>query len=321
MSRYLLRRLLQIVPMLLGISFVLFLLLTLAPGDPVDMMILSDPNVDPANVEALKRVYGLDQPIPVRYVKWLVRTARGDLGWSLFYKQPVIRLIAERLPNSLLLAFTGFLVAVAIAIPVGIYSAVRQYSLSDHLVSATALLGFSIPLFWFGIIVIYVFAVKLRWFPPGGFQTTGVGPGWPAVIDRARYMILPTGVVAFYSLALLVRFVRSSILDALRQDYVRTARSKGLPERTVLNRHVLRNALIPLVTILSLAIPALFGGTPVTETVFGWPGTGQLLVQSVIAGDHLVAMAMLMMIAAFVVAASLIADVLYGLLDPRVRYD
>jgi peptide/nickel transport system permease protein len=300
---------------------VLFLVLTLAPGDPVDMLILSDPNVDPANVEALKRVYGLDQPIPVRYVKWLARTAGGDLGWSLFYKQPVLRLIAERLPNSLLLAFTGFLIAVAIAIPVGIYSAVRQYSISDHVVSATSLLGFSIPLFWFGILMIYVFAVKLRWFPPGGFQTTGVAPGLPALLDRLRYMILPTIVVAFYSLALLVRFVRSSVLDALRADYVRTARSKGLRERTVLNRHVLRNAMIPLVTVLSLAIPALFGGTPVTETVFGWPGTGQLLIQSVIAGDHLVAMAMLMMIAALVVISSLAADILYGLLDPRVRYD
>jgi peptide/nickel transport system permease protein len=285
------------------------------------MLILSDPNVDPANVEALKRVYGLDQPILVRYVKWLLRTLRGDLGWSLFYKQPVLALIAERLPNSLLLAFTGFAIAVALAVPIGIYSAVRQYSASDHVVSATSLLGFSVPLFWFGILMIYVFAVKLRWFPPGGFQSTGVEPGWPALLDRLRHMILPTVVVAFYSLALLVRFVRSSILEVLRQDYVRTARSKGLPERVVINRHVLRNALIPLVTILSLAIPALFGGAPVTETVFGWPGTGQLLVQSVVAGDHLVAMAMLMIIAALVVVASLLADIMYGLLDPRIRYD
>lgn len=321
MSRYLLKRLLQIIPMLLGISFLLFLVLSLAPGDPVDLLILSDPNVNPENVEALKRIYGLDQPVVVRYVKWLGRTLRGDLGWSLFYKQPVIRLIAERLPNSLLLAFTGFLLAVVLAVPIGIYSAIRQYSASDHIVSTVSLLGFSVPLFWFGIVMIYVFAVKLRWFPPGGFRSTGIEDGWPAVADRLRYMILPTAVVAFYSTALLVRFVRSSMIDAIRQDYIRTARSKGLHERLVISRHALRNALIPFVTILSLAIPALFGGAPVTETVFGWPGTGQLLVQSVIAGDHLVAMAMLMIIAVLVVASSLLADIMYALLDPRVRYE
>jgi peptide/nickel transport system permease protein len=169
--------------------------------------------------------------------------------------------------------------------------------------------------------MIYIFAVKWRLVPPGGFQTTGVAPGWPTAIDRLRYMLLPAAVVAFYTAALLVRYVRSSMLDALRQDYIRTARSKGLRERTVVNKHALRNALMPLVTILSLAIPALFGGAPVTETVFGWPGTGQLLVQSVLSGDSIVAMAMLMIIAILVVAASLAADLAYAWLDPRIRYE
>ena len=321
MARYLAGRLLQMLPLLVGISFLLFFLLTLAPGDPVDMFIMSDPNVDAQNIEALKRAYGLDQPMIVRYVKWLGRTVRGDLGWSIRFKQPVSQLIAERLPNTLTLTMTGFILALLLAVPVGIYAALRQYSLTDYLVSFLSFLGFSVPLFWFGIIMIYIFAVKLRVVPPGGFQTTGVAPGWPAVFDRLRYMLLPAAVVAFYTAALLVRYVRSSMLEALRQDYIRTARSKGLRERTVINKHAFRNALMPLVTILSLAIPALFGGAPVTETVFGWPGTGQLLVQSVLSGDSIVAMAMLMIIAVLVVAASLVADVAYAWLDPRIRYE
>jgi peptide/nickel transport system permease protein len=321
MARYLAGRLLQMLPLLVGISFLLFFLLSLAPGDPVDMFIMSDPNVDARNIEALKHAYGLDQPMIVRYVKWLGRTVRGDLGWSIRFKQPVSQLIAERLPNTLALTMTGFILALLLAVPVGIYAALRQYSLTDYVVSFLSFLGFSVPLFWFGIVMIYIFAVNLRWVPPGGFQTTGVAPGWPMALDRVRYMLLPAAVVAFYTAALLVRYVRSSMLEALRQDYIRTARSKGLRERTVINKHALRNALMPLVTILSLAIPALFGGAPVTETVFGWPGTGQLLVQSVLSGDHIVSMAMLMIIAVMVVAASLVADLAYAWLDPRIRYE
>ncbi len=321
MARYLAGRLLQMLPLLVGISFLLFFLLTLAPGDPVDMFILSDPNVDAKNIEALKHAYGLDQPMIVRYVKWLGRTVRGDLGWSVRFRQPVSQLIAERLPNTLALTMTGFVLALLFAVPVGIYAALRQYSLTDYIVSFLSFLGFSVPLFWFGIVMIYIFAVKLRVVPPGGFQTTGVAPGWPMALDRLRYMLLPAAVVAFYTGALLVRYVRSSMLEALRQDYIRTARSKGLREPTVINKHALRNAMMPLVTILSLAIPALLGGAPVTETVFGWPGTGQLLVQSVLSGDHIVAMAMLMIIAVLVVAASLAADLAYAWLDPRIRYE
>lgn len=320
MRRYLLRRLLLTVPFLLAVSAMLFLVLTLAPGDPVDLFILSNREVQPKDIEALKKAYGLDRPIPVRYVRWLGRVASGDLGWSLYYRQPVMTIMQERVPNSLLLTLPALAVAVALAVPVGILSAVRQYSVVDHVTNLVAFAGFSIPLFWFGIVAMYVFAVVLRWLPPGGFPGAGTGAAEVTLLTKLRYLILPMLVISFHLIALLVRHVRSSVLEVIRQDFVRTARAKGLAEARVINRHVVRNAMLPVVTILSLVIPALFGGAPVTESVFGWPGIGHLLVQSVLVGDHLVSMAVLMMIALLIVAFSLAADVAYAWLDPRIQY-
>jgi peptide/nickel transport system permease protein len=317
---YLIRRLLQMVPLLLVMSFLFFALLAAAPGDPTDLLILSNPNVTVEDVARLKRLYGLDQPLHVRYGKWLLRTSQGDLGWSLNYKVPVRRLIQERLPHSMVLMSTGLGLSLAVAVPVGVYSALRQYSLIDYVASVLAFVGFSIPLFWFGLIMIYLFAVKFQVLPPGGVRTPGVEGGVAGLLDYLRHLVLPAIVIALYNIASLARYTRSSMLEVIRQDYIRTARAKGLAEGLVVRRHAIRNALIPIVTVLGLTLPLLFGGAPVTETVFGWPGIGQLLVQSVVIGDYVVAISVLMMIALVVVLFNLAADLVYGVLDPRIRY-
>lgn len=329
MQRYIFRRLLQMIPIVLGISVLMFALLTMAPGDPVDLLISSDPRVKPEDVVRLKHLYGLDQPIYVRYVKWLGRTAHGDLGFSRAYKQPVTDLMGDRIANSLWLTVTAFVLAVAV--PVGIYSALHQYSFLDYTATTFTFFGVSIPVFWFGIMAIYLFAVWHPWtaisglawlvLPPGGISTPGVPGGIAFVVDRLRYMILPSIVLALLSMASYTRYTRSSMLEVIRQDYVRTARSKGLAEGEVINKHALRNALIPLVTIVALSISGLFAGAPITETVFAWPGVGRLLVESVLNGDYVAAQAVLMFLAVLVLIFNLVADIGYAFLDPRIRYD
>ena len=331
MQRYILRRLLQMIPIALGISILMFTLLTLAPGDPVDLLISSDPRVKPEDIVRLKRIYGLDQPIHIRYVKWLGRLVRGDLGFSRTYKEPVVKLMRDRISNSLWLTITAFVLALSVAVPVGIYSALHQYSPLDYLATTFTFFGVSVPIFWFAIMSIYLFAVwhpwsaipSLTWLrlPPGGMSTPGVPGGLPFLLDRLRYMILPSIVLALLSMASYTRYTRSSMLEVIRQDYVRTARAKGLAEGVVVNKHALRNALIPLVTIVALSISGLFAGAPITETVFAWPGVGRLLVDSVIGGDYVAAQAVLMFLAVLVLIFNLVADIMYALLDPRIRYD
>lgn len=319
------------IPIALGISVLMFTLLTLAPGDPVDLLISSDPRVKPADVARLKRIYGLDQPIHIRYLKWLGRTVRGDLGFSRTYKEPVIGLLRDRIGNSLWLTTTAFILSLAVAVPVGIYSALRQYSFWDYLATTFTFFGVSIPIFWFAIMLIYLFGVWHPWtalpwlqwlaLPPGGINTPGVAAGLPFYLDRLRYLILPSIALALLSMASYTRYTRSSMLEVIRQDYVRTARAKGLGERVVINKHALRNALIPLVTIVALSVAGLFAGAPITETVFAWPGIGRLLVDSVIGGDYVAAQAVLMFLAVLVLIFNLVADIGYALLDPRIRYD
>ncbi len=331
MQRYIFRRLLQMIPIVLGISVLMFTLLTMAPGDPVDLLISSDPRVKPEDVVRLKHLYGLDQPIHIRYLKWLGRTVQGDLGFSRTYKEPVTELMRDRIANSLWLTVTAFVLAVAVAVPVGIYSALHQYSVLDYTATTFTFFGVSIPVFWFGIMAIYLFAVWHPWthlpglawlvLPPGGISTPGVPDGLPFLLDRLRYMILPAIVLALLSMASYTRYTRSSMLEVIRQDYVRTARAKGLAEGVVINKHALRNALIPLITIVALSISGLFAGAPITETVFAWPGVGRLLVDSVIGGDYVVAQSVLMFLAVLVLIFNLMADLGYALLDPRIRYN
>jgi len=320
MTRYVVQRVLEMVPILLGLSMVMFALLAFAPGDPIDVMLSNAPQSVGVDIAALKRAYGLDQPLPVRYVRWLGRVVRGDLGWSIQDRMPVRTMLAERIPRSLLLMGAGLLLAITVAVPVGIYAALRQYSIADYAVSIVGFVGFSVPLFWMGLGLIYIFSVKLHWLPPGGYRSHAA-TGGTSGSDWLRHLVLPMVVIAMYNMAALMRHTRSAMLEVIAQDYVRTARAKGLSEAAVTVRHAARNALIPVITVLALSLPALIGGAPVTESIFSWPGVGQLLVQSVLAGDLVVAQSVLMRLASMVLGASILADVVYALVDPRVRYD
>ena len=321
MTRYLVGRLIEFVPLLFGLSAILFLVLALAPGDPIDLMLASGPRTQSVDLAELKQAYGLDQPIPIRYVKWLVRLLHGDLGWSLQDRTPVVDLIAERLPRSLVLMGSGLLLAALVAIPVGIYAALRQYSLADYAVSILSFVGFSVPLFWMGLGLIYIFSVKLRWLPAGGLASASGATGMKGAVDLLLHLVMPMLVIAMYNMAALMRYMRSAMLEVISQDYIRTARAKGLRPSTVVLRHSVRNALLPVVTVLALMLPGLFGGAPVTESVFSWPGIGQLLVHAVLAGDLVVAQGVLLVLSLMILLSSLLADVLYALLDPRVRFD
>jgi len=296
------------------------MLLALAPGDPLDMMLANAPQRAGVDIAALRHAYGLDQPIPVRYVKWLQHVAHGDLGWSIEYHTPVAALIAQRFPKTLLLMGSGFLVSMVIGIPVGIYSALHQYSILDYGASLFSFFGFSVPIFWLGLSLIYVFSIRFHLLPAGGFQSTSELTGFGAVGDQLRHLVLPMAVIALYNMAALMRYSRSAMLEVIHQDYMRTAEAKGLTRYVVIYRHGLRNALVPVVTILALILPALFGGAPVTETVFSWPGIGELLIQSVLAGDLVVAQGVLLVLSVLVIVANLLADITYALLDPRIRF-
>ncbi len=331
MGRYFARRLLQMIPLMIGLSIIIFLLLALAPGDPVDLLIFGNPTIKAEDITRLKRLYGLDQPYHVRYFKWLWAALHGDLGYSRTYKVPVISLMWTRVSNSLWLMIPAFFLSLAVAVPVGIYSALHQYSRTDYATTFLAFFGVSIPAFWFGIMMIYLFAVLHPWtaipglawlrFPAGGFSTPGVSPGVALYLDRLQYIVLPAVVLSLLFMASYARYTRSSMLEVVRQDFVRTARAKGLAERRVINKHAFRNAIIPIVTIVSLSIPGLFAGAPLTETVFGWPGVGRLLVEAVLGGDFAVAQGIIIFLALLVIMFNLVADVAYAMLDPRIRYD
>src|SRR6267143_2483695 len=320
MQRYLFRRVLQMLPLIVGISIVVFALLAAAPGDQVDLLISGIPNITPDDVIRLKHVYGLDEPVPVRYVKWLGRAVQGDLGWSRTYKEPVAHLITDRLGNTVTLAAGALALALAVAVPVGIYSALHQYSPLDYGATFFTFFGISVPVFWFGIMLIYLFGVTWHLLPPGGINSPGVAPGLPMLIDRLQYLPLPTLALGLVFMASFTRYTRSSMLEVVRQDYVRTARAKGLPGRVVIRRHALRNALIPLITVLGIAVPGVLAGAPLTETVFSWPGVGKLLVDSTLGADYAVAQGIIMFISIMVIAANFLVDIAYGVLDPRIRY-
>jgi peptide/nickel transport system permease protein len=309
------------VPILIGISIAVFALLAAAPGDQVDLLLSGVPNITPDDVARLKHAYGLDEPAYVRYVKWLDHAAHGDLGWSRTYREPVATLILDRLGNTVSLAAGALGLALAVAIPVGIYSALHQYSALDYAATFFTFFGISVPVFWFGIMLIYLFGVNWHLLPPGGINSPGVAPGLPTLLDRLRYLPLPTLALALVFMASFTRYTRSSMLEVVRQDFVRTARAKGLRAAAVVRRHALRNALIPLVTVLGVAVPGVLAGAPLTETVFSWPGVGKLLVDSTLGADYAVAQGIIMFISLIVILANLLVDVAYGLLDPRIRYD
>ena len=319
MSRYLVRRLLLAIPTLLLISFVLFAVLSLAPGDPLSQF-AANPAVPPEVRENIRRALGLDQPWPVRYVKWLIAVAHGDWGFSFGSRMPVWDLIKLRIPSILAVVGIAYIVALVIAIPIGILSAVKQYSIFDHVATTFAFMGFSVPTFFTGLLLIIVFSVKLQWLPFIYDSTLQVND-LVSLGQQLRQSIMPIAVLGLFQTAILVRYTRASMLENLPQDYVRTARAKGLAELTVVNSHVVRNSLIPVVTLLALSAPTVFSGALITEQIFRVPGIGSLLITSIQNNDIPVIMAITFTFSILVVIFNLLADITYGVLDPRIRYD
>jgi peptide/nickel transport system permease protein len=318
MSRYLLRRLAIAVPSLLGISIVLFAVLALAPGDPFGEL-ASNPNVPPEVAMALRAKFGIDDPIWLRYLHWVAAMLHGDWGFSFVSRMNVDILIWQRLPVTLLVIGSSQILALLIALPVGVYSAVRPYSIFDQIANTLAFIGFSLPTFFTGLLFILLFSIYLDWLP-FVYRTDIGGSGWHWYWAQLRQTVMPVAVLALFQGASWTRYVRSAVLDMIRLDHVTTARAKGLKERVVITKHVVRNALIPVVTLVALQIPAVFGGAIVTEQIFRVPGIGSLLIGSILANDTPVIMAVTFMFACLVVLFNLIADILYGWLDPRISY-
>jgi len=312
---YVVARLGQAVVLLFIMSAVVFAVVHAAPGGPA---ILNNPDIDPRLAQEMARNLGLEDPLPVQYGRWLGNLLQGKLGRSYQHQLPVEQLILERLPATLLLTGTGLSLSLLLAIPIGVLSATRPYSLLDRLATIGAFIGVSIPVFWLGIILIILFSVELNWLPSAGMLTAGA----PFSLgDLLAHLILPGLVVASFPLAQLVRYTRSALLEVIRQDYIRTARAKGLSEWQVLTRHALRNALIPVITVTGLLVPRLVGGAAITETVFAWPGMGRLAVDAAFTRDYPLVMGITLLMSAVVVATNLLTDLLYVYVDPRIRFD
>ncbi len=318
MGPFILRRLLISLPSVLGISMVLFTVLALAPGDPFAEMALN-PNI-PAEVrEAMRVRLGLDDPIWQRYLRWLWAMVHGDWGFSFISRVNVDLLILQRVPVTLVVIGASQLLAMCIALPVGIYAAVRPYSWFDRLASTVAFIGFSLPTFFTGMLLILLFSIKLDWLP-FVYKADISETGWAWWREHLRQSIMPVAVLGLFQGASWMRYVRSAVLDVIRLDYVTTARSKGLAERVVITKHVVRNALIPVVTLVALQVPAIFGGAIVTEQIFRIPGIGSLLIDAILRNDTPVIMAVTFVFSCLVIAFNLIADLVYGWLDPRISY-
>jgi peptide/nickel transport system permease protein len=318
MGHYLLRRLLIAIPSLLGISVVLFTVLALAPGDPFEEL-ATNPAVPPEVRASLRQKFGLDDPVALRYVRWLAAMAQGDWGFSFVSRVDVDKLILQRLPTTLFVIGSAQILSILIAVPVGVFAATRPYSIFDQIASTLAFIGFSLPTFFTGLLFILVFSIYLDWLP-FVYRSDLSATGWRWYWENFRQAIMPVSVFGLALAASMTRYVRSSVLDVIRLDYVTTARAKGLGERVVVTKHVVRNALIPVVTLVALQMPSIFGGAIVTEQIFRIPGIGSLLISSILANDTPVIMAVTFVFACLVVFFNLIADILYGWLDPRITF-
>jgi peptide/nickel transport system permease protein len=318
MTRYLLRRLLIAVPSLLGISLVLYTVLALAPGDPFGEL-ATNPNVPPEVAAALRAHFGLDDPVWLRYLHWLVAMLHGDWGFSFVSRVNVDTLILQRLPTTLLVIGSSQILALLIALPIGVFAATRPYSVFDQIANTLAFIGFSLPTFFTGILFILIFSINLHWLP-FVFRSDLAATGWRWYWEEFRQAAMPVAVLGLFQGASWTRYVRSAVLDVIRLDYVTTARAKGIAERVVVIKHVVRNALIPVVTLVALSMPTVFGGAIVTEQIFRVPGIGSLLISSILANDTPVIMAVTFVFACLVILFNLLADVLYGWLDPRIVY-
>jgi peptide/nickel transport system permease protein len=318
MLKYFLKRLLFSIPTLLAISVVIFGILALAPGDPMGEF-AANPSITEAVRENIRKSLGLDQPLPVRYVKWLLAFLQGDMGYSFTSRSPVFNLILQRLPTTLWIVGSAYIFGILLAFPLGIISAVKRYSWLDKIISTFSLLGFSLPTFVTGLLLIIIFSVQLNWLP-SFYNSTLKITNFNSFIEQIKQSIMPVTVLSLYQGAMLMRFVRSSVTEEIPQEYVKTALAKGLTNFSVLIKHIVRNALIPIVTLLALDIPSIFTGALVTEQVFRVPGIGALLIDSISRSDTPVVMAITFIYGILIVIFNLIADLTYSCLDPRVRY-
>ena len=314
MIRFLGQRLFEALVVLFLMSFAIYGLIGLMPGDPIDLMINADPKLTPDDAARLKALYGLDRPIVERYWNWLVAALGGDLGFSRVYTKPVMEILVPRLGSTALLLGISLLLSLAIAIPLGVYAALNPYSKADYAVNMFCFAGISLPPFWLALLLILCFAVVLDWLPAGGMLTVGDG----GILDRLQYMILPVLTLTIHSVGGFTRFMRASMMETLRQDYVRTARAKGLSEARVVTGHALRNALTPLVTVVALSFGGLFSGALITETMFGWRGMGKTIFDAIMGNDFNLALVGLLLATGFTLLGNFLADLCYAWLDPRV---
>ena len=316
MKRYILRRVLHLVPVLLGVSIVVFLVLQLAPGDPAEIML--GPEATQADLARLRAELGLTEPLPVQYARWLALVARGDLGRSFWTRRPVLPEVLDRFRATLVLTGTGLLLSTVLGIALGVASATRPNSLLDRVSAMASLFGASMPVFWLGIVLMVVFALWLGWLPASGMYAPYGGGN---LQDLLAHLALPAVTIAAASTTIVARLTRSTLLDVLGQDYVRTARAKGLGEGRVVVRHGLQNALIPIVTVVGVQVGYLLGGAVLTETVFAWPGVGTLMLQAILQRDFPLVQGCVLIVALTFVLVNLVVDLLYAWLDPRIRYD
>lgn len=316
MAQYIIRRCLISIPILFGISIISFLVMHLAPGGPTSLLL--DPSISKDAMEAFKERYGLNDPIHIQYIKWITAFIQGDMGYSIVNTgAPVSKMIAARLPNTLVLMAASTILAFIIAIPFGVISARNQYTLKDYTITTASFIGIATPNFWIGLMLIMYVSVRFGLFPTGGVATLNAPF---SILDRLHHLVLPAIVLATADMAGLTRYTRSSMLEVIRQDYMRTAHAKGFSDNVVIYKHGLRNGLIPIITIFGLMLPSFFGGSVVVEQIFSWPGIGQLMMNSIFQRDYPVVMAILMISSTLVVLGNLLADICYAIFDPRIEY-
>jgi peptide/nickel transport system permease protein len=315
-TRFLLQRLAETFVVLLAMSFVIYGLIGLMPGDPIDLMLTADPKLTPADVARLKALQGLDQPLLNRYVAWLGNALQGDFGYSRLQALPVWQVVVPRLWNTVLLLGISLAIALAIAIPAGVWAAARPGSLPDGIINLLAFAGISVPIFWLAILLIILFAVVLRVLPASGTATFGAG----GLADSAKYLVLPVLTLTIVTVGSQLRYVRSAMIEVLRQDFIRTARAKGVPRRSLYYRHALRNALIPFITILALDFGTLFSGALITELMFAYLGMGKTIFDAIMGNDYNLALVSLLLGTAVVLLSNLLADLAYAWVDPRISY-
>ncbi len=319
MGKYIRKRLLQAIPVVFGITILTFFIMKLAPGGPLTGMI--SPRTSSESLQRAREALGLNKPIIVQYGNWLKELVQGNFGYSTYNGQEVLAQILERLPATLLLTVTAFVFSFVVGIPLGVYSATHKYSRSDYGLTIFSFIGISVPSFFFGMGLIYVFALKLKWFPTSGFGSSNFrGEGLALFLHKLRYLVMPALVMSLSNIATVMRFARSSMIETLNQDYVRTARAKGLSEKAVIYKHALKNSMIPVITIFGQSIPNLFGGAYITEKVFGWPGMGLLGVEAIANRDYQILMGLTLFTAVLVLLGNLLADIMYSFVDPRIRY-